>query len=138
MLTHRFRVDCCLTAFKITIGDDVLIAYYNFKEKVRAKDFKYSCNKVKYSDPVRMSDSIDINCIYAEPYWVTFGFGEKMYGRNFDFPEFVSNLNFNDSGSPRDKVTMKDIAFEGEITIIDKGNGMKVYLLPEEVQPNEE
>ena len=110
---------------------------FNLKEKVNPKDFKYFQNKTEYRDPVRVKEDVTVEARYFEPYWITFGFGEKLYGHNFDFPQFKSKTSYNDYARPRDAVEMNEVTFNGEVTIVDKGNGMKLYLLPEEVQPNE-
>lgn len=122
----------------VQILDDMYMSTtFNLKEKIGIKDFKYSVSKTDYSDPVRVNDDVVIKATYFEPYWVTFGFGEKLYGHNFDFPEFRCKTSYNDTARPRDTVEMTEVAFSGEVTIVDKGNGMKLYLLPEEVQSNE-
>jgi hypothetical protein len=111
--------------------------YLDLKEKLRQKDYKYFSNKSEYRDPVGVRDMISFDYIFNKYYWTTFGFGEKMYGNHFDYPQFTSKLSLRDSSSPRDRVTMTEVVFNGEVTIVDKGNGMKVYLLPEEVITNE-
>lgn len=111
----------------VHILDDM---YYNttfsdLKEKIRPKDFKYFENHVQYRDPIKVREKVEMNDVIYEPYWIKFGFAEKIYGHRFDYPSLTSKLNLKDKVSPGEKVELTEVKYNGEIKKDAKGN----YLL---------
>jgi hypothetical protein len=111
----------------VQILDDM---YYNttftLLEKVRPKEYKYFHNYTEYRDPIKVSEKVDIEVVNFEPYWITFGFGEKIYGHRFDYPVFNSNLNYRDAIGVSEKIEINTVEYTGEVTQDSNGN----YLFP--------
>lgn len=94
----------------------------NLLEKVRPKEYKYFLNHTKYKDPIKIGEKYEHKEIYYEPYTIDFGFGEKMYGQNFDFPELTSKLNFKDKITVGEKVEMNTVYYTGDVQQDSNGN----------------
>lgn len=111
----------------VHILDDMYYnSVYEFLEKVRPKEYKYFHNYTEYRDPIKVGEKLDFNEVEFKPYTITIGFGEKIYGHRFDYPEFKSILNFNESIAPREKVEINTVEYTGEVEQDSKGN----YLFP--------
>ena len=94
----------------------------NLLEKVRPKEYKYFENHVTYKDPIKVGEKVNIEDVIFEPYKIDLGFGEKMYGHNFDYPNLTSKLIFKDKISPGEKVEFKTVYFTGEVQQDGQGN----------------
>lgn len=108
----------------IHILDDMYYntTFDNLLEKIRPKEYKYFLNKVHYKDPIYIKDEVKLENIYFEPYQIEFGFGEKLYGHKFDYPDLTSVLNFKDNIQPGEKVSIKIVSYTGDVQIDSKGN----------------
>ena len=96
--------------------------YDNLMEKIRPKDYKYFLNHTEYKDPIKVGEKVELEEIIFEPYKIDFGFGEKMYGHNFDYPILTSKLNFKDKISPGEKVEMNIVYYTGDVQTDSNGN----------------
>lgn len=94
----------------------------NLLEKVRPKDYKYFHNHTEYKDPIKIGEKYNLKSTYFEPYEIKFGFGEKMYGHNFDFPSLTSKLTLTDKVSPSEKVEMHYVEYKGDVQKDANGN----------------
>ena len=101
-------------------------SFDNMLEKVRPKEYKYFSNYTDYKEPIKIREKIDLKEVQFEMYYVTFGFGDKIYGHRFDYPIFTSNLNYNDTVNPSEKVEINVVSYTGDITQDANGN----YLFP--------
>jgi len=112
----------------VQILDDMYYntTFDNLLEKIRPKEYKYFHNYTEYRDPIKIGEKIDFEEITFEEYRVTFGFGEKIYGHRFDYPEFKSNLNYRDIVSPSEKIEINVVEYTGDVTQDSNGN----YLFP--------
>lgn len=114
----------------VQILDDLYYntTFNNLLEKVSPRDYKYFLNTVKYNDTVCIRDKVVIEPFYVddETYWVTFGFGEKIYGHKFDYVQFKINTSYNDSINIREKISIDIVDYNGEVTQDENGN----YLFP--------
>lgn len=108
----------------VQILDDMYYntTFDNLLEKVRPKEYKYFLNHTQYKDPVKVKDELNLEDIIFEPYKVDFGFGEKMYGQKFDYPDLTSKLNFNDKIEPGEKVEMDIVYYSGDVQTDSNGN----------------
>ena len=95
---------------------------YQFQDKYVPKDYKYFDVHTIWNDKLGVLDKVDIVKHKFEEYVVEYGFGEKMYGNNFDFPEFTSTFKFTDKASPNDLVQFTPVTFTGEVVRDSKGN----------------
>lgn len=94
----------------------------NLLEKVRPKEYKYFLNHMHYKDPVKVGEKVDFEDVIFEPYKIDFGFAEKMYGHNFDYPNLTSKLNFKDKIGPGEKVEMNTVYYTGDVQTDSNGN----------------
>lgn len=112
----------------VQILDDMYYntTFDNLLEKVRPKEYKYFHNYTEYRDPIKIGEKVDFEVVNFEQYWVTFGFGEKIYGHRFDYPVFNSNLNYRDVIGVSEKIEINTVEYTGEVTQDSNGN----YLFP--------
>ena len=108
----------------VQVLDDM---YYNttfgdLVEKVRPKEFYEPLMYTSYNDPIYIRDDVEMKIVKFEPYWVTFGFGEKIYGHKFDYPEFNAYTSYNDSVKIREKVSIEETVYTGDVTEDANGN----------------
>lgn len=112
----------------VQILDDMYYntTFDNLLEKVRPKEYKYFHNYTEYRDSIKIGEKVDFEVVNFEPYWATFGFGEKIYGHRFDYPVFNSNLNYRDAIGVSEKIEINTVEYTGEVTQDSNGN----YLFP--------
>lgn len=108
----------------VHIIDDMYFTskYDNLMEKIRPKDYKYFLNHTEYKDPIKVGEKVELEEVIFEPYKIDFGFGEKMYGHNFDYPILTSKLNFKDRIGPGEKVEMNIVYYTGDVQTDSNGN----------------
>ena len=108
----------------VQILDDMYYTtkFDNLLEKVRPKDYKYFHNHTEYKDPINIGEKYNLESTYFEPYEIKFGFGEKMYGHNFDFPSLTSKLSLNDKINPSEKIEMNYVEYKGDVQKDANGN----------------
>ena len=108
----------------VHILDDM---YYNTTfgdliEKVSPRDYMEAITRTAYNDPIFIRDNVEFKIVEFKPWWVTFGFGEKIYGHKFDCPEFQINTSYNDTVTIREKVSIEPTVYTGEVTEDANGN----------------
>jgi hypothetical protein len=108
----------------VHILDDMYYStsFGNLLEKVSPRDYIETINHTQYNDPINIRDNVEFKTITFEPWWVTFGFGEKIYGHNFDYPEFKTVTSYNDTVNIRDTVTIEPVEYTGDVTEDANGN----------------
>lgn len=111
----------------VHILDDMYYnAVFTMLEKFGPKDYKYFHVYTDRNDKVTIGEKVDLVPMIFEPYWTTFGFGEKIYGHRFDYPVFNSTFEYRDKIGPREKLEINTIAYTGDVTQDANGN----YLFP--------
>ena len=103
----------------VQILDDCYInSVYTFLEKPEPREFKYFEVHTEYRDKVDLNigEKVEFVTVDFPLYFVRFGFGEKLYGHKFDFPEFTSKVNYNDVVRPREKLEMHTVIYNGDVT----------------------
>ena len=94
----------------------------NLIEKVSPRDYMEAITRTSYNDPIFIRDNVEFKIVEFKPWWVTFGFGEKIYGHKFDYPEFQINTSYNDTVTIREKVSIEPTVYTGEVTEDANGN----------------
>ena len=111
----------------VHILDDM---YYNITftllEKMGPKDYKYFRVYTEDRDIVDVKEKVDLKIVNFDMWWVTFGFGEKLYGHRFEYPEFKTITTHNDVVNPSEKIEINTVEYTGEVIQDENGN----YLFP--------
>ena len=100
------------------LDDFYMSSVYTFLEKPEPREFKYFEVHTEYKDKVDLDigEKVEFVTVDFPLYYVRFGFGEKLYGHKFDFPEFTSRVNYNDVVRPREKLEMHTVIYNGDVT----------------------
>ena len=103
---------------------------YTFIDKIQPKEHKYFEMSTEYRDKVNIRDDrVEFKDIVIEPYTIEYGFGEKIYGHRFDFPDFNNHVAYKDLITPSEKLEMNVVEYLGDVQTSTSG-GYTNYLFP--------
>lgn len=121
----NYKIDDPFNNYVHILDDMYHSSTYMYRDKISLRDYKYFQNKSIWNDVIGISDDITMIDIPFEPYIVYFGFGEKLYGHNFEYMEYKISTIWKDAIEVIDDVIMTDISFEPYK--VDFGFAEKLY-----------